>query len=141
MRSKKLNIYHQRNNGPEYLYQRVPQKRLLPLIRKHRVPTVFWPDLVSIHYSVDIIKFMNDNNNDFNSKDMNPAAVPEDRKIETYWALVKRELKKEPKAAKDDKDFKYRWKRASFRVSESTVEALMANVREKVKARSKLTKI
>ena len=83
---------------------------------------------------------MIDNGIDFVPKRMNPAAVLEDRKIETYWVLVKRELKKEPQAAKTDEEFKYRWKRASSRISEETVKALMASVRDKMKFRSQIYK-
>ena len=55
------------------------QKRLLPLIKKHIGSTVFWPDLASIYYAAETVKFMRDNNIDFVPKDMNPAAVPEER--------------------------------------------------------------
>lgn len=132
-------ITNQTMNAKIYITECL-QKRLLPLIRKHKVSTIFWPDLASIHYAADTVKFMKDNHIDFVPKEMNPAAVPEDRKIETYWALVKSELKKEPKAAKNDEEFKYRWKRASSRVTEDTIKLLMAGVREKIRLRSKMKK-
>jgi hypothetical protein len=50
---------------------------------------------------------MIDNGIDFVSKTLNPVSVPGDRRIETYWALMKRELKKEPKGAKTDDELKY----------------------------------
>jgi hypothetical protein len=67
---------------------------------------VFWPDLASMHYSKGTIDFMQTNGIDFMPKHMIPAAVPEDRAIETYWGHVKRELKKEPKGAKTYKELK-----------------------------------
>jgi hypothetical protein len=117
------------------------QKRLLPFIEKHRVPCIFWPDLAPIHYSRTTLQWFDDNNITFVPKTANPAAVPEDRPIETYWAQCKRELKNEPKGAKDDKEFKYRWGRASSRVTKETIKSMMAKVREKVKLRSRMTKI
>lgn len=115
------------------------KERLLPFIQKHDGPTLFWPDLAAIHYARSTMQFMNDNGIVFVPKTANPAAVPEDRPIEKYWAMVKRELKKEPKAATDDENFKYRYNRASSRVTEVTIKSLMSDVRGKVKKRSQLT--
>lgn len=114
------------------------KKRFLPFVRKHNCPVIFWADLASIHYAKKTLKFLNDNNIMFIPKEANPAAVSEDRPIETYWAQIKRELMKEPKAAGTDEEFKYRWNRASNRVSEETVKSMMRHVRQKVKERSKL---
>lgn len=116
-------------------------ERLLPFIKEHNVPCIFWPDLAPIHYSRAAVQWFEDNDVLLVPKTANPAAVPEDRPIERYWALCKRELKKEPKAAKTDKDFRYRWKRASSRVSLETIKSMMASVRDKIKSRSQLTKI
>ena len=112
------------------------KESLLLFIKKHDGSTIFWQDLAAIYCAKDTVKFMNDHNIVFVSKDRNPAAVTEDRKIENYWALVMRKLKKEPKAARNDQDFKYRWIRASSRVTQQTIKVLMSSVREKVKARS-----
>lgn len=117
------------------------QKRLLPFIRKHNVSCIFWPDLAPIHYSRASLDWFESNNIQIVPKTANPAAVPEDRPIERYWALCKRELKKEPKAAKDDKEFQYRWKRASGRVTKGTIQLMMSTVRQKIKSRAQLQKI
>ena len=116
------------------------QKRLLPFIKKHNVPCVSWPDLAPIHYSAAALQWFESNNIQVFPKTANPAAVPEDRPIERYWALCKRELKKEPKAAKDDKEFKYRWDRASERVKSETIKSMMTTVREKIELRPRWIK-
>lgn len=127
------------NMTAEIYTQECLKKRLLPFILEHGGPTIFWPDLAAIHYARSTIQFMNDNEINFVPKSANPAAVPEDRPIEKYWALIKRELKKEPKAATNDKELKYRYQRASSRITEETVKSLMSSVRQKVYERSKLT--
>ena len=116
-------------------------KRLLPFIKKHNKPVIFWPDLAPIHYSKTAQQWFVDNDVQVVPKEANPPCVPEDRPIERYWALCKRELKKEPKAAKNDEEFKYRWKRASARVSEETIKCMMSTVRDKIKLRAQLEKI
>lgn len=117
------------------------QKRLLPFVNQHDVPCIFWPDLAPIHYSRAALQWFEDNNIQLVPKTANPASVPEDRPIERYWALSKRELKKEPKAATNDKEFKYRWKRASSRVTATTIKTMMATVRQKIKNQACLDKI
>jgi hypothetical protein len=79
---------------------------------------------------------MKTNNIDFISKELNPAAVQKVLEIKTYWALAKWKLKQEPEGLLNDKKLKYRYKRGSSKIKESTVKALMGEVREKVKKRS-----
>lgn len=71
------------------------EKRLLPFIRKHKTQTIFWPDLAAIHYAKKVIKWFDDNNIEFVPKHMNPPNCPEQRVIETFWAIVKKNLIKE----------------------------------------------
>lgn len=110
------------------------KKRLLPFIRSHNGPTIFWPDLASAHYAKDTINFLNNHNIDFVPKEANPPNVPELRPIERYWALVKAQLKKEKRGAKNQEDFKKIWNRSSKRVTKNTVQTLMEGVRRKVRA-------
>lgn len=93
------------------------QKRLLPLIRKHNIPTLFWPDLASYHYAKRILSWYDDNNVHFVPKIANPPNCPELRPIEVYWALVKRTLKKIKNPARDIISFKNKWKNASLKVT------------------------
>ena len=117
------------------------EKRLLPFIEQHDVPCIFWPDLAPIHYVQAARQWFEDHHIQLVPKTANPASVPEDRPIERYWALVKAQLKKKPKAAKDDKEFKYRWKRASSRVTEATIKLMMSTVRQKIKLRARMEKL
>lgn len=77
------------------------QKRLLPFMRKHRVPTFFWPDLESCIYSKMALEWYKANNVTLVPKDANPPNCPELRPIEKYWALVKQTLKKTNQEAND----------------------------------------
>ena len=117
------------------------QNKLLPLIKKHSKPVIFWPDLAPVHYSKTAQQWFVNNNVEVVPKAANPPSIPEDRPIEKYWALCKRELKKEPKAARNDEDFKYRWNRASSRISEETIKCMMSTVRNKIKSRAQMNKI
>ena len=117
------------------------KKRLLPFIAQHNVPCFFWPDLAPMHYSRATLQFCKDNDINIVPTVANPPNVPEDRPIETYWKLIKDELKKEPRAAQDDQDFKYRWKRASSRIAEETIKSMMSTVRQKIKFRSQMERM
>lgn len=109
------------------------KKRLLPFLRKHNVEHLFWPDLASAHYSNDSIAFMKANCIHFVPKDMNPPNVPRCRPIERYWAMVKRNLLKTGKVAKDDKDLTRHFARAAAKISNATVADMMKGVRGKLR--------
>ena len=117
------------------------KKRLLPFIAQHNVPCFFWPDLAPMHYSRATLQFCKDNDINIVPTVANQPNVPEDRPIKTYWKLIKDELKKEPRAAQDDQDFKYRWKRASSRIAEETIKSMMSTVRQKIKFRSQMERM
>lgn len=108
------------------------QRRLLPFLRSHGVSTFFWPDLATCHYSKATLKWYEDHGVVFVPKESNPPNCPELRPIERYWALVKKELKLTKKRAKDMKDFRCKWNAAAKKVPETTIEALMAGVPEKI---------
>ena len=74
------------------------KKRLLPFLKTHNVPTIFWPDLASCHYSKDALEWYKTNGANFVPKDLYPPNSPELRPIEKYWAIMKHELRKHPKA-------------------------------------------
>lgn len=113
------------------------QKRLLPIIRKHRIPTLFWPDLASCHYSKATLEWYKANKVDVVEKDMNPPNCPEVRPIERYWAIMKRHLQKNVKAATSVNDFKKKWNRASDKVTDLVVQNLMKNIKKKVRLQAK----
>ena len=70
------------------------QERLMPFIRKHHqhTQTVFWPDLASSHYANSVQNYLRDENVEFVPKEDNPAAAPEVRPIEDFWADLKRSV-------------------------------------------------
>lgn len=82
------------------------KKRLLPFLKCHKVPTIFWPDLASIHYAGSVLKWMEENSIRYVPKQYNPPCVPELRPIEMYWAQMKKCLKRNLKPSKDIKNFK-----------------------------------
>lgn len=85
------------------------QKRLLPLLRSHNGPTIFWPDLASCHYSKDVLEWYKAKEVNFVPKDLNPPNAPELRPIEKYWAIMKQALRKHPKEVKSEEDMKKIW--------------------------------
>lgn len=71
------------------------KKRLIPFYEKHNVLRIFWPDLASAHYARSTLALLDSKGINFVSKEENPPNCPELRPIERYWALVKRNLKKD----------------------------------------------
>jgi transposase len=119
-------------NGKIYV-QECLQKRLLPLIKQHNNPTIFWPDLASCHYSKDALEWYEVNKVTCVPKDMNPPNCPEIRPIETFWALTKANLRKYMKPADSVEKFKKDWPKVVKMVGESTVQKLMSSVKRKVR--------
>lgn len=92
-------------NGQVYMKECL-QKRLLPFLKAHNVPTIFWPDLALCHYSKDVLKWYADNKVNFVPKMFN---TPELRPIEKYWAIMKQHLLKRPKVVKTVEELKKIW--------------------------------
>jgi hypothetical protein len=110
------------------------KKRLLPFIRKHNERCLFWPDLAPSHYAKNTQKFMRENGIHFVEKNMNPPNVPQCRPIERYWALVKAELRKTGKTAKDEKEFLKMYNEAARKIPRETVANLMSSMRRNLRA-------
>ncbi|XP_039967471.1 uncharacterized protein LOC120779338 [Bactrocera tryoni] len=81
-------------------------RRLIPFYKKHIVSTIFWPDLATVHYAHSTLALLKDNNVNFVKKEENPPNAPEFRPIEKYWAIVKRNLKKDHRVAENVNEFK-----------------------------------
>ena len=60
------------------------QKRLLPFIKQHNKPVIFWPDLASCHYSRATINWYETNGVSVVPKDVNPPNCPNFRPIENF---------------------------------------------------------
>lgn len=109
-------------------------RRLLPMIREHDGPVLFWPDLASVHYSKATLSWYRDNRVDYVPKEMNPPNCPEARPIETFWALTKAYLRKNTKPADSIDAFKRNWSKASKVIGNKSVLKLMSTVRSKVRS-------
>lgn len=109
------------------------QKRLLPFLRKHTIPTIFWPDLATCHYSKLTTKWYNDNGVNFVRKVHNPPNCPMLRPIEKYWAHIKAKLKKTSKSTKSIGEFKKEWLKATKTITDSSVQTLMSGIKGKIR--------
>lgn len=109
------------------------QKRVLPFIRKHRLPVKFWPDLASCHYAKKTLEFYTTNNIDFVPKDINPPNCPQFRPIERYWAIVKAKLKKNGGVVKKVGLMRAKWIYFSNKVTAEVVQRLMSTIKRKVR--------
>lgn len=109
------------------------KKYLLPLIRQHDTPVIFWPDLASCHYAKLTMDWYTSKNVIIVPKHMNPPNCPEIRPIEQFWALVKRYLRTQVQPADTVEKFKRDWTKASKIVANQSAQNLMKNVRGKVR--------
>lgn len=108
-------------------------KRLLPLIRQHKGPVLFWPDLATCHYGKLAMKWYEDNGVNIVPKDANPPNCPELRPIEKYWAIMKRKLLKSNKIVKNEKQMMKAWMKLSLEITKADVQRLMAHVNSKLR--------
>ena len=69
-------------------------KQDVPFIRSHSSMSIFWHDLAPAHYSKLTMAWYIANNVYCVPKLMNPPNCPELRPIERFWAVVKRNLRK-----------------------------------------------
>lgn len=107
-------------NGDLYLNECL-KKRLLPFIKRHTSPVLFWPDLATCHYTKKAIEWYKANNVDFVEKHLNPPNCPELRPIEKYWARVKQKLLKPKSNDTSVENFKRKWNEASKLITDSFI--------------------
>lgn len=109
------------------------EKRLLPFIRSHNHPVLFWPDLASCHYSKATLEWYKKNKVDFVPKEMNPPNCPELRPIEQYWTIVKRSMKKSGGVTTDVPSMTRKWNQHAAKVTKKAAQKLMGGVKKKVR--------
>lgn len=109
------------------------QKWILPFIRSHDGPVMFWPDLASCHYSKDVLQWYKDNGVQFIPKEKNPPNCAQFRPIQKYWAIVKRKLKMKGAVAGGIGQMKNWWNRLANTVTEEGVRQLMSGISGKVR--------
>lgn len=116
------------------LYQKeCLQKRILPFIRSHDHPVMFWPDLASCHYSKVVQEWYAEKGVQFVPKNLNPPNCPQFRPIEKYWAIMKRRLKAKGKVVKDINQMTTWWNKIAKTMDEEGVRRLMSRVTGKIR--------
>ena len=92
--------------------------RLIPFIEKnHNLNDVFfWPDLASIHYSKNVLEFL-ESKLEIVPRNKNPPNVPQTRGIELLWAIYKKNYCKVSKTPKNLRGFKLVLRRIMKNVS------------------------
>lgn len=121
------------NMNAEIYRKECLQKRVLPLTRKHKCQTLFWPDLASCYYARSILDWYRENEVEFVEKVMNPPNCPQIRPIEKFWALMKGKLRKKDKGAADIDTFKKDWINVSKSIDGTVVQNLMRNIKKQVR--------
>lgn len=106
--------------------------RLLPFLKSHNGPTLFWPDLAAIHYSANVLQWYESNGVQIVPKELNPPNSPHIRPVEKYWALVKQQLRKHQKIATNALSFQKYWIAAAKKIDETVVRRLMEGLPAKV---------
>lgn len=109
------------------------EKRLLPFIRSHDSPVMFWPDLASCHYSRKTLSWYETNEVNFIPKECNPPNTPEFRPIEQYWAIVKKIFKKTRAAITNEQEMSRIWNTCSQKVNQRVVRIMMTSIKRKVR--------
>lgn len=107
---------------------------LIPFIRQYNEnhDVLFWPDLASSHYADIIRTELNEKNINFVSKKDNSPNTPQNRPIETYWALCKQEYKLRNKVCDDITKFRRQWTMICKTVAEKHGKNLFHNFKRKL---------
>lgn len=109
--------------------------KLVQFINKHHSgdDIMFWPDLASCHYSKQSTDWLKAQNIPFVPKADNPPNVPQARPIENFWANLKRAIYDKGWEATSDAQLVSRIKRKLKEMDISLIQALMRNVRSKLR--------
>jgi hypothetical protein len=77
-------------NETTYLNECI-KKRLMPFINDcyDKDKVLFWPDLVSSHYSNTVRQYLDQNGIQFVNRNFIPQNCPQARPIETLWSILK----------------------------------------------------
>lgn len=109
------------------------QKRLLPLIRSHNSPCLFWPDLASCHYSKKTLEWYETKELFFVPKKLNPPNCPQFRPIEKYWGIGKGYLRKTGKTINSAQDLVKEWSLVGRKITKTIVQKLMGSIIKNVR--------
>lgn len=109
------------------------EKRLLPFIRTHNIPTFFCPDLATCHCTKNVTDLWRRNHIEYVQKDESPSNCPELRPIKEYWPHMKRKLLKYKKPGNFFDDFKIKWNRGTILIPDYAVRVLMEGIKRKLR--------
>lgn len=105
------------------------KKRLEPFIIKlqqdHDI--IFWPDMASSHYSQVVCDYLDQQKIDYVKRNENAPAVPNQRPIERFWALCKKDYKQLNKVCDTIRKFKNVWLKVSRERSRKSCANLFTN--------------
>lgn len=110
------------------------KKRLLPFIRKHRSPLIFWPDLATAHYAKKVQDWYQSEGIQFVPKRLNPPNCPELRPVEHFWAIMKRKLMEGKWTIRSAKEMQKIWDRTCMTITNADVQNLMRGIKSKVRS-------
>lgn len=125
-------VTHGTINGELYL-EECMKKRLLPLIKKHRAPVLFWPDLATAHYCKKVLEWFESEGVNYVTKRHNPPNCPELRPIEHFWAIMKRKLFENKQVIRSAKALQDQWNRSCATISKADVQLLMRRIKSKTR--------
>lgn len=98
------------------------QKRILPMIRSHQVPVMFWPDFASCHYSRATMNWFEVNRVGVMPKTMNPPKCLAFRPSEKFCAIIEKKLMKNGEPVKDINKMRQKWNKFAGEVTEELVQ-------------------
>jgi transposase len=115
------------------------KKRLVPFIKKYHPNSnvIFWPDMAKCHYAKVVTDFLEDEKIDYIKKEENLPNCPQARPIEKFWAICKQKYAATNKEYKTLRNFKVAWNKISNEVINESGNALMMNVKQKLRIISK----
>ena len=110
-------------------------RRLLPFIQKYHKNSgiVFWPDMASIHYDKDVLRWLRNNSIDFIERANNIPNCPHVRPIELFWAAVKKKYSQQSAVYPTLRKFRNIWSKLSAQVAQNSAHQIMGTVRSRLR--------
>lgn len=115
-------------------YKACLRKYLIPFIKKYHQQNkiLFWPDMASCHYRVDVVQFLKQRKIAFVDRVSNAPNVPQVRPIERFWALCKAKMKRYKTPIRTTRSLSNRWGKVSKEVGRASGRKLMFGLKKKL---------
>lgn len=120
-------------NSDSYIGQCLPKLKQFIADNHAQDEIMFWPDLASCHYSKKTQDWLTEQKIPFVPKKDNPPNVPQARKIEQFWAVLKRKVYEKGWEAENDKQLVRRIKQKLKEIDKKVFQSLMLKVRYKLR--------